>query len=189
MQVAPAAGPRPVHGRPDRRRDSAPRPSPRLGSPAVPAIRRRTFGRGRRRRYALDAASGRTQWVHDVGDKVRGEPAVANGRVYVSTINDDDFLHAIGTTQPAAAPVRKGGGKKSGSDKGDSGDVVPIVFAALGFLVLVLAGASVAVPAMRNRAAATRWARMMNSDDDAAPDGSSAGPFVELQDAAMREVI
>ena len=124
-----------------------------------------------------------------MGDKVRGEPAVANGRVYVSTINDDDFLHAIGTTQPAAAPVRKGGGKKSGSDKGDSGDVVPIVFAALGFLVLVLAGASVAVPAMRNRAAATRWARMMNSDDDAAPDGSSAGPFVELQDAAMREVI
>jgi outer membrane protein assembly factor BamB len=54
------------------------------------------------RAYALDAATGATRWTADLGAAPRGEPALADGRLYAATA--DGRLVAFDTAACAAGP-------------------------------------------------------------------------------------
>jgi outer membrane protein assembly factor BamB len=61
--------------------------------------------------YALNAATGAKLWSYDTRDYVNSSPAVANGVVYVGSINDNVYAlnAATGATTAEVKLVRPGG--------------------------------------------------------------------------------
>jgi len=116
--------------------------------------------------YALDSRKGGVKWTHAVGDKVRGEPAVANGMVYITTINKDEFLHAVGPATPAPAPS-----PASTTTEGVSGAWKAYAIVLTVVILAFLAGAAFVVPKLRG-------ARGVDGYSFASE--TTANPFIEL---------
>lgn len=145
--------------------------------------------------YALDAKNGKIKWSHDFGDKVRGEPAVANGRLYVATINADAFLHCIGGEGGSSS--HSSSSKASDKDAGGSsfGKVVVWLAVLLGLGFVAYAALTVGRPMLEQHGFRLPQSmqrdgfRMQRDGFEAAPrdDGTYAAPFVELQESMMSD--
>ena len=136
--------------------------------------------------YALDGKKGKILWSHDFGDKVRGEPAVASGRLYVATINSDTFLHCIGGS--GSSHHSSSSSKDKDDDGGGSafGTFVTWFCVLIGLGVVAYAALTIGKPYLEEHG--FRLPVVQRRDAFApAPvdDGTYAAPFVELQESMI----
>ena len=122
--------------------------------------------------------------TQDFGDKVRGEPAVASGRLYVATINSDTFLHCIGGS---GSSHHSSSSKNKDEDEGSSfGTVVTWLAVLIGLGVVAYAALTIGKPYLEEHG--FRLPVVQRRDAFApAPvdDGTYAAPFVELQESMI----
>ena len=116
---------------------------------------------------------------------MRGEPAVASGRLYVATINADTFLHCIGGEGSSHHSSSK---DKNDEDEGGSafGTVVTWLAVLIGLGVVAYAALTIGKPYLEEHG--FRLPVMQQRDGfDRAPvdDGTYAAPFVELQESMI----
>ena len=115
---------------------------------------------------------------------MRGEPAVASGRLYVATINADTFLHCIGGS---GSSHHSSSSKSKDEDEGSSfGTVVTWLAVLIGLGVVAYAALTIGKPYLEEHG--FRLPVMQRRDAFApAPvdDGTYAAPFVELQESMI----
>ena len=113
---------------------------------------------------------------------MRGEPAVASGRLYVATINADTFLHCIG----GSGSSHHASSKDKDEDEGSSfGTVVTWLAVLIGLGVVAYAAMTIGKPYLEEHGFRLPVMQRRDAFAPAPVDGTYAAPFVELQESMI----